>query len=762
MSHASAALQLLRFGLNPHPLVPNEKRPLASGWQRESDWAPDAVRERFERAPAGHGLGLRTDGLCVIDVDGAEGRESLARLEADFGPLPRTVRATTRGGGLHVYLRTGIELRNSVKGLAPSIDIRSGPSGQVVAPPTEIDGKVYRWEDGSSPDEVDIAELPPRWLEAVQALALPREPASAALAPPAGGTLQIIRRPEDATFEAERRARYMATLTEPSIQGQNGNAVMMRAAFHAKEMSRNEDEAIEAMLSWNARLASPPWSESELRRAISNSEAVYAAALDRWESPSAPGAAPLRDERGRPLSLAYVQPVSRYVGLNEAATAWALDAGMDQTAARRVLLANGFGKDEAKRIIEDHTVIHAVAVDTIPNATRVALRDGHTVLNAWVPPTIKPAPGDSPVLDEVITFVSGSPEGETWLTNWLAAALQRPGERFRTAPILSGQQRTGKSVLIRAIRALIGEANSKTIRSEDITSRFSASFATGLLVAVGEIETADLDAAQGRLRYLTGEDRIVVEGKFAAAREVKNRLKLIGSTNKRDPVRVDAKDTRWSILRQNAEAAPDYLARVESLFNGSEWSERGLAEVRALGHRLISMRVDESVVNVPLKNAARAEAITMSRTSVQRFADAIDESTLDGLWVNTVPVHQQADPVYRHLDIPNHPGVVSSAAVYALYREFTLANGQQPVGSSRFSPELAEARPSWELLAQVGDDDRRIRLGRQKLGAWGNLPRDLSLRSPAASAPNTPPPFPEPEPEAQPAAQIDPGRAPKK
>jgi hypothetical protein len=734
MSHATAALQLLSRGLLPHPLTPNAKRPLATGWQRESDWAPEAVRARFECAPEGHGLGIRTDGLCVIDVDGAEGWESLARLAGELGSLPCTVRATTRSGGLHVYLRTSVELRNSVKALAPGIDIRSGSGGQVVAPPTEIDGRVYRWEDGSSPGEVDVAELPQRWLEALQALAVAREPAQPATSTPrAVAGLQIIRRPEDASFEAERRARYMATLTEPSIQGQGGNAVMMRAAFHAKGMSRSEDDAVAALLEWNERCATPPWSESELRRAVRNSEAVFGTGLDRPEPPRSPTAG-ARDNQGRPLCIAYVQPTSRYVGLTEDGTAWSLDSGMEQLAARRVLIANGFDVSEAKRTLDDHAVVHAVAIDTVPNAPRVVLRDGHAVLNAWVPPTIRPAPGDSLVLDEVIRFVSGSAEGEAWLTNWLAAALQRPGERFRTAPILSGQQRTGKSVLIRAIRALIGEANSKTIRSEDITSRFSASFATGLLVAVGEIETADLDAAQGRLRYLTGEDRIVVEGKFAAAREVKNRLKLIGSTNKRDPVRVDAKDTRWTILRQDAEAAPDYLARVETLFSGSDWSEPGLAEVRALGHRLISMRADESVVNVPLKNAARSEAITMSRTSVQRFADAVDELTLDGLWVNTIPVHQQSDPAYMYLDIPNRPEVVSSAAVYALYHAYTLASGQHPVGSHRFTPELAEARPSWDLLAQVGDNDRRIRVGKLKLGAWGNLPRDPSLRVPARSA----------------------------
>jgi hypothetical protein len=738
-THAPAALAYHGRGLHPIVVKPNSKVPLSQGWQHHVNRTAAEVREDFERAPEGHGIGTVTHGFVVIDLDvrpNKNGVESLASLP----PLPPTLTSTTPSGGQHRFFRIprGTAIRNSASKLGPGIDVR-GTGGQVVLPPTVIDGKPYRWLDGS-PEE--MAGLPEPWLSLLTSTDA-EPPAPAALPTP---SLRVVRSVPDVAFEADRRARYMATLTEQSVQGSGGNAVMMRAAFHAKEMSRNADEALAALLEWNSRNASPLWSEAELARAIANSEAVFGAGLDRPEAPVVL-AAGASDEQGRPLCVAYAQPTSRYIGRTEDGTAWALDAGMDQGAARRVLIANGFSPSDAKRILDDHTVVHAVAVDTIPNAPPVVVRDGRTVVNAWVPPSITPAPGTFPVLDEVLTFVSGSPEGKAWLMNWLAAALQRPAERFRTAPILSGQQRTGKSVLIRAIRALIGEGNSKNIRSEDITSRFSAAFATSLLVAVGEIETADLDAAQGSLRYLTGEDRIMVEGKFAAAKEVKNRLKLIGSTNKRDPVRVDAKDTRWTILRQNAEASPEYLARIETLFDGSEWSERGLAEVRALGHHLISMTIDERVTNVPLKNTARAEAIKMSRSSVQAFADAVDDETLDGLWVHTVPQHQRGDPAYQYLDVPGRPGVASSAAVYALYRAFALGRGQQPVGANRFAPELSEARPEWELLGQVGSDDRRIRVSpKVKLGAWGNLPRDPSLRS---AGPVVAPVVEEPPPKGQ-------------
>jgi hypothetical protein len=747
-AHTLEALALVAKGYRPHVLRVNGKAPVAREWPKESDFSAGAVKARFDAAPDGANVGLLTgpgglgqsDALVVVDCDGEEGLASLAALERRLGALPPTVRVLTPRGGLHVHLRApaGARIGNSVKRLAPSVDVRAD-RGNIVVPPSRIDGVPYRWADGCAPSEVEVAGIPQPWLDELLRSAPERQHPPAASSP----GMERIRSPQDVAFEAERRRLYMAKLTERSIEGQGGNGPMMRAAFHAKEMSRTLDEALTAMQEWNTRCATPPWSDEELARAIRNSEAVSGAGLDR-ELPEST-ATPDDPFAGRPEVIAYVQPTSKYVTLTEDGTAWALDAAMEQPAARRVLINAGYSPSDARRILDDHNVVHALAVDTIPNAARLVVRgDGRVVLNAWVPPSVKAAPGAFPVLDKVITFVSGSPDGKAWLMAWLANCLQRPAERFRTAPILTGQQNTGKSVLIRAVRALIGEANSKTIRSEDITSRFSASFATGLLVAVGEIETADLDAAQGRLRYLTGEDRIMVEGKNVAAREVKNRLKLIGSSNKKDPVRVEALDTRWTILRQDATALPEYLADVETLFTGTEWSERGLAEVAALGHHLLSMKADPSVTTTPLKNAAREEAVAISCSSVEAFADAVDEMTLDGVWATTVPDHQRSGVEYKHIDAPGRPGVAGAAAVYATYRAFTLARGQQPVGQPRFTAELRAARPGWEHLGQKrGGVDTRVVVDGLKLGAWGNLPRDPRLRGvygPAFSEPKRPEP----------------------
>src|SRR5262249_61762367 len=77
----------------------------------------------------------------VLDVDLATGgRESLARLEAQYGPLPVTAKVLTGGGGEHYHFARVPGLRNSAGKIAPGLDIR-GEGGYVLLPPsTHISG----------------------------------------------------------------------------------------------------------------------------------------------------------------------------------------------------------------------------------------------------------------------------------------------------------------------------------------------------------------------------------------------------------------------------------------------------------------------------------------------------------------------------------------------------------------------------------------------------------------------------------------------
>jgi hypothetical protein len=98
-------------------------------------------------------IGIATgtvSGIFVVDIDAKnDGVASLQALEAEMGPLPRTLRVSTGSGGgsSHLYFRLpiGKTIRNSASVLGPGIDVR-GDGGYVVAPPSRhVSGARYRF-----------------------------------------------------------------------------------------------------------------------------------------------------------------------------------------------------------------------------------------------------------------------------------------------------------------------------------------------------------------------------------------------------------------------------------------------------------------------------------------------------------------------------------------------------------------------------------------------------------------------------------------
>lgn len=131
------------------------KRPLGKGWQKAQ--APDL--ETIERWARNGNIGLRTgkvSGVVVIDDDTPD-RSAATTLD-----LPPTVVAITGGGGRHYYFGCPEGgLPNSAGKLAPKVDVR-GDGGQVVYPGSvhPDTGANYRWADGLSPNDVEVAPLP--------------------------------------------------------------------------------------------------------------------------------------------------------------------------------------------------------------------------------------------------------------------------------------------------------------------------------------------------------------------------------------------------------------------------------------------------------------------------------------------------------------------------------------------------------------------------------------------------------------------------
>jgi hypothetical protein len=126
------------------------KHPRTKQGYKDASADPNQIASWWVKWP-GANIGVVTgavSGIVVLDIDGAEGHETLQKLIVENGPLPRTpVVQTARGFHLYFKLPQGIAIPCST---GNGLDIR-GDKGYVVAPPSiHISGHIYQWCNNAS------------------------------------------------------------------------------------------------------------------------------------------------------------------------------------------------------------------------------------------------------------------------------------------------------------------------------------------------------------------------------------------------------------------------------------------------------------------------------------------------------------------------------------------------------------------------------------------------------------------------------------
>ncbi len=139
----NAALSYAEIGYKVFPVKPNAKTPLTEHGVLDASLDEEQIRAWWAKFPTAN-IGLSAEGLFVIDVDGAENPWPIdPNLAASLlgGPIVLTPR-----GGRHYYLAKppGMKLQNTASVIAPGVDTRTD-GGYLVAPPSQINGKSYRW-----------------------------------------------------------------------------------------------------------------------------------------------------------------------------------------------------------------------------------------------------------------------------------------------------------------------------------------------------------------------------------------------------------------------------------------------------------------------------------------------------------------------------------------------------------------------------------------------------------------------------------------
>lgn len=136
------ALEYLRLGWSVIPLRPGSKEPWIKWAEFQKRRASEnEVREWFKQTPNVN-IGVVTgqiSGVGVIDLDGPEGLTSGRNLGLKSSVVSLT------GNGRQLWFKNQDGLSNSVKLLAPGVDVRA-EGGYVVAPPSiHPNGRQYRW-----------------------------------------------------------------------------------------------------------------------------------------------------------------------------------------------------------------------------------------------------------------------------------------------------------------------------------------------------------------------------------------------------------------------------------------------------------------------------------------------------------------------------------------------------------------------------------------------------------------------------------------
>lgn len=240
------------------PVLPcNGKTPLTQHGVKDATQSEKQLREWWHRWPEANIAVAIPTGIYVVDVDPRNGGdETLARLQTEHGPLPRTVSALTGGGGGHYVYRTR-NFEGKLRGkLGPGIDLLGGGKYFLVSPSIHpVTGNRYRWSDDGHPLKQAVAEAP-EWM--LEVASIPEAPP---IAPPA--------MPRSSSSSAYERAAAYLEHCDPAVSGQGGHTQAFKVAQKlVKGFCLDELDALTLLMQvWNPR-CSPPWSLADLQRKV--------------------------------------------------------------------------------------------------------------------------------------------------------------------------------------------------------------------------------------------------------------------------------------------------------------------------------------------------------------------------------------------------------------------------------------------------------------------------------------------------------------
>jgi len=215
-------------------------------------------------------------------------------------------------------------------------------------------------------------------------------------------------------------------------------------------------------------------------------------------------------------------------------------------------------------------------LEYLPGKPEEVQRGNLRIYNRWQPwPRLSPeevkaakarhAQGDDPDIAFILEHyreVMGE-DFENVMLPWMATIYRQPGVKFRWAPVLVGDQNTGKTMLLTAFGRLLGESNIVTPGNDALTRDFNPWVEDGVVAVFEEVKQygVNKEATINKIKSYITDVTVSVHRKGIDAYDVRNVINLAFTSNFEDCLHFSEGERRFALI------ACDGLARIEGRYD---------------------------------------------------------------------------------------------------------------------------------------------------------------------------------------------------
>lgn len=188
--------------------------------------------------------------------------------------------------------------------------------------------------------------------------------------------------------------------------------------------------------------------------------------------------------------------------------------------------------------------------------------------NLHCPLPFTPEPGDWKTIQKLFRHVFG--DRYEMALDWFQVLLCLPKQPLPILCLVSGEQETGKTSILKLIEWLIA-GNTSSISIDTFSNNFNAHFVTKHVVLIDETETEgnnNAKAISSKLKRWVTQENVVRNEKHGAITEIPFHGKVVICSNHEDNfIRIEEEDTRYWIIKPKGKPKktdPEFFVKMKA------------------------------------------------------------------------------------------------------------------------------------------------------------------------------------------------------